>query len=92
MNRKVKIYTKPECDYCNKVKEFFNNNSIDFHEFDVTNKEMLAELNYKTGQVGVPYIFVVDQTERDDPTIIYEEVVRIKGFHEAKLKEIFNVK
>ena len=54
----VVIYTKPNCPYCQKAKDYYNENNIGFTEYDAQNdserkKEML---NYSGGDLVVPCI------------------------------------
>jgi glutaredoxin len=52
------IYTKPGCPYCEKARDYYNENGIEFTEYDAQNdserkKEML---NYSGGDLVVPCI------------------------------------
>ena len=52
------IYTKPNCPYCQKAKDYYDENGIEFTEYDAQNdserkKEML---NYSGGDLVVPCI------------------------------------
>ena len=52
------IYTKPGCPYCEKARNYYNENGIEFTEYDAQNdserkKEML---NYSGGDLVVPCI------------------------------------
>ncbi len=54
----IEIYTKPDCPYCEKAKAFYNENGIEFTDYDAQNdkkrqKEMLA---YSNGELIVPVI------------------------------------
>jgi len=56
---KVKIYTTPTCGYCHMAKDWFNENNIEYEEFDVSSDaEKRDEVVQKTGQMGVPVIEV----------------------------------
>lgn len=70
----VTIYSTPTCHYCHMAKEFFQNNGIEFTDYNVaedsSKREEMVEL---TGQMGVPVIKIDDQT--------------MVGFNEAKLRE-----
>ncbi len=73
--QKVQIYSTPTCTYCVLAKEWFEKNSIEFEEFDVSQDEAKRnELIEKTGQMAVPVIMV------DEETII--------GFDKTKLSEL----
>ncbi len=76
--KEVKIYSTPTCSYCELVKDFLNENSIEFEEYDVSsNMEKRQEMIDKTGQMGVPVIMVG------------EEVV--VGFDKEKLSELLDL-
>ena len=40
---KVKIYSTPECSWCNKAKDFFKEKKIKFEEIDVSENQKAAE-------------------------------------------------
>ncbi len=75
---KVTIYTTPTCHFCHMAKEFFAEHNIPFTEHDVARdlarrKEMIE----KSGQMGVPVIFVGDEL--------------VVGFDESRLRELLAV-
>ena len=52
------IYTKPDCPYCQKARDYYNENGIAFIDYDAQNdkarqKEMLE---YTDGDLTVPAI------------------------------------
>lgn len=54
----IVMYVKPGCPYCQQARDHFNENGIDFVEYDAQNdkarqKEMLA---YTGGDLTVPAI------------------------------------
>jgi len=60
--RKVIIYTTPSCHFCHMAKEFFKENNIEFTDHDVsTDLEKRKEMIEKSGQMGVPVIYVDDE-------------------------------
>ncbi len=79
MQKKVSIYSTPTCMYCRAAKEFFNENNISYEEFDVaTDADKREEMIQKSGQMGVPVIFV------DESMVV--------GFNREKLSELLGVK
>ncbi len=75
---KVTIYSTPTCGYCKLAKEFFQENNVDFEEFDVAADEVKRnEMIEKSGQMGVPVIYV------DDEMII--------GFDKARVTELLGL-
>jgi glutaredoxin-like YruB-family protein len=58
----VTIYSTPTCTYCAAAKEFFTENNVAFESHDVaTHLEKRQEMITKSGQMGVPVIFVDDE-------------------------------
>jgi len=58
MNLALVIYTKPGCPYCEQARDYYNENSIPFIDYDAQNdrarrKEMLK---YSGGDPTVPCI------------------------------------
>ncbi len=57
--KNVTIYTTPTCGYCKIAKEFFTANNVTYTEYNVgTDIEKRKEMIEKSGQMGVPVIFV----------------------------------
>lgn len=57
--KEVTIYTTPTCGYCKMAKEFFSSNNVQVKEYDVAaDLEKRKEMIEKSGQMGVPVIFV----------------------------------
>ncbi|MBI2109281.1 MAG: glutaredoxin family protein [Parcubacteria group bacterium] len=78
MDKKVVIYTTPTCMYCKATKEFFKENNVAYDEFDVaTDAEKREEMIQKSGQMGVPVIFVGDKM--------------VVGFNKDKLSELLSI-
>ena len=52
------IYTKPNCPYCQRAKDFYNENNIEFIEYDAQNDKLRQRemLDYSGGAVTVPCI------------------------------------
>ncbi len=78
-NKKVTIYSTPTCHYCHMAKDFFSENNIPFEDYNVqTDLAKRREMIDKSGQMGVPVIYIDNQL--------------ILGFDEDKLREILEVK
>jgi glutaredoxin-like YruB-family protein len=59
--KEVIIYTTPTCGYCKMAKEYFTANNVGYKEYNVgTDLEKRKEMIEKSGQMGVPVIFVGD--------------------------------
>ncbi len=52
------LYTKPNCPYCDKARDYYTENSIEFTEYDAQNdqKRKKEMLNYSGGDLTVPVI------------------------------------
>lgn len=73
--KKVTIYSTPSCHFCHLAKDFFNENGIEFIDYNVAEDAgKRVEMIEKTGQMGVPVIFI------DDEYVV--------GFNEPKVKEL----
>lgn len=78
--KKVSIYSTPTCTYCQLAKQFFEDNGVDYTNFDVsTDEEKRNEMVQKSGQMGVPVISVSDDGENEQLVV---------GFDEPRLKEL----
>jgi len=72
---KVEIYTTSTCHYCHLAKEYFKEHNIEYTEHDVAaDMEARTEMIEKSGQMGVPVIFI------DGNTVI--------GFDQGKIEEL----
>lgn len=59
--KKVEIYTSDTCIQCKKAKEYFQNNNLEFIEYNISsNQEYKREL-IKKGYLSVPVIVVEGQ-------------------------------
>lgn len=76
--KNVTIYTTQTCGYCKMAKDFFTINNVPYTEHNVgTDLEKRKEMIEKSGQMGVPVIFV-----GDDMTV---------GFDKARLSELLEL-
>jgi glutaredoxin-like YruB-family protein len=76
--KEVTIYSTPTCHFCHAAKDFFTENGVKFTDYNVaTDLEKRKEMIEKSGQMGVPVIYVDDQV--------------IVGFDEPKLRELLAI-
>jgi glutaredoxin 3 len=76
--KNVIIYSTPTCHFCQAAKQFFSENNIQFTNYDVsTDAAKRDEIIQKSGQMGVPVIFI------DDEMLI--------GFDEMRLKSLLDI-
>ena len=61
MDKTVTIYSTPTCHFCQIAKDFLKEKGITYTEFDVAHDlERRQEMIQRSGQMGVPVIFVGD--------------------------------
>ncbi len=61
-DKEVNIYTTPSCQYCKLAKDFFQAYNVTYAEHDVqTDVDRRQEMIEKSGQMGVPVIFVGEE-------------------------------
>jgi glutaredoxin-like YruB-family protein len=76
--KNVVVYTTPTCSWCTKIKEHLKTHQIPFREVDVaSNPSMAAEMQRKSGQMGVP------QTEINGQMIV--------GFDRPKIDRLLEI-
>lgn len=74
----IKVYSTPQCPWCNVAKDFLKSHNIDFQDIDVSiNKEAAEYIIKKSGQMGVPVI------EIDDKIVV--------GFNRPLLEDILGI-
>lgn len=57
--KKIKLYTKPDCPFCNKAKKLLKDNGYEYEDVDVIEyPEIKDKLIEVTGQETVPFVFV----------------------------------
>ena len=62
MDKNVVIYSTPSCHFCHMTKEFLTEKGIPFTDYDVAHDtEKRQEMIEKSGQRGVPVIFIGDE-------------------------------
>jgi len=76
--KQVVIYSTPTCHFCEAAKNFFNQNKIAYIDYNVQDDhEKAREMVERSGQMGVPVIFI------DDEMVI--------GFDEPRLRELLEL-
>ena len=62
MYKKVEIYTKSNCSYCEMAKQYFDSQNIEYSLHDVENVETFNELlNRNPSARTMPQIFINDK-------------------------------
>ncbi|MCW9054375.1 MAG: glutaredoxin family protein [Candidatus Pacebacteria bacterium] len=78
MDKNVVIYSTPSCHFCQMVKEFLDEKSIEYTEHNVAEDlEKRQEMIERSGQMGVPVIFV------DEEMMV--------GFDKEKLSQLLGI-
>lgn len=76
--KNVTIYSSPTCHFCHAAKAFFDENGIEYTDYDVAaHPDKGQEMIERSGQMGTPVIFV------DDEMVI--------GFDEEQLKKLLDI-
>jgi len=77
--KKVTIYSTPSCHFCHMAKDFFKEKNVAFEDFDVSvDMEKRKEMLDRSGQMGVPVIFIDNQM--------------IVGFNQPKILDLLDIK
>ena len=62
MDKTVTIYSTPTCHFCQVAKDFLKENNIAYTELNVAQDlDKRQEMINRSGQMGVPVIFVGDE-------------------------------
>ncbi len=62
MDKTVTIYSTPTCHFCHMTKDFLTEKGIAFTDYNVASDlEKRQEMMQKSGQMGVPVIFVGEE-------------------------------
>ena len=76
--RKVIVYSTSTCSHCIQAKKFFDDNNIEYENFDVSVDSLkIDEMVKKSGQMGVPVIDI--------------DGVIIVGFEKNKISELLEI-
>ena len=74
----VKVYSTPTCIWCTRAKEYFQQNNIEYVEYDVSvDRDKAMEMVDKSGQRGVPVIDIEGNI--------------IVGFDQEKINELLGL-
>ena len=74
----VSIYSTPTCHFCHAAKDFFTAHNVPFSDYNVaTDLARRQEMVQKSGQMGVPVIYIGDDL--------------IVGFDEDRIKELLKI-
>lgn len=75
---KVTIYSTPTCPYCNQLKDYLKESSIEYTNVDVSvDQEKAKEMIEKSSQMGVPV------TNIDGQIVV--------GFDKKKIAELLKI-
>lgn len=57
----ITIYSTPTCHFCQLTKDFLTENNVSYTDYNVSSDlEKRQEMIDKSGQMGVPVIFIGD--------------------------------
>lgn len=75
---KIIVYSTQSCPWCHKLKEFLDEHSIKYTDYDVSEDQVKAkEMVDKSGQMGVPVIDINGEI--------------IVGFDVERIKELLGI-
>ncbi|MAG47820.1 NrdH-redoxin [archaeon] len=75
----IRVYSTDSCSWCHKVKEFLQENKIEFEDINVGEDQKAAEeMIAKSGQSGVPVVEINDEI--------------IVGFDQEAIKKALKIK
>ncbi|MBI2617969.1 glutaredoxin family protein [Candidatus Kaiserbacteria bacterium] len=78
MEKNIVIYSTPTCHFCQMTKEFLKEHKIEYTDYNVaTDMDKRQEMIEKSGQMGVPVIFIGERM--------------FVGFDKEKLSEALGV-
>ena len=76
--KEVTIYSTPTCHFCHAAKDYFTAHGVKYTDYNVaTDLDKRKEMIQKSGQMGVPVIYVGDEL--------------VVGFDEGKLKQLLAI-
>ena len=74
----ITIYSTPTCHFCHMAKDFFTEHKVAFTDYNVASDlPKRQEMIQKSGQMGVPVIYIGDEL--------------IVGFDEDRIKELLKI-
>ncbi len=78
MDKEVVIYSTPSCHFCQMAKAFFDENGVEYTDYNVAeDHEKAREMVERSGQMGVPVIFIGDEM--------------VIGFDEPRIRELLGL-
>lgn len=61
-NKKVTVFSTPTCPYCVMAKDYLTSKNVEYTDVDVSiNEEKAMEMVQKSGQMGVPQLWIDDK-------------------------------
>jgi len=61
MDKKVTVYSTPTCHFCHMAKDYFKEKGVAFEDYNVAEDlDKRQEMIEKSGQMGVPVIYIGD--------------------------------
>ncbi len=80
MDKTVTIYTTPTCHFCQMSKEYFKEHNVTYTEHNVaTDMEKRQEMIEKSGQMGVPVVFIGEEMIVGFDKRRFDELLGIEG-------------
>ena len=77
--KNIRVYSGPNCPYCDKAKALLRRKGVEFEEIDVqVDPEAMKQVIEKTGKRTIPQIFIDDfHVGGCDDLYAYEELDKL---------------
>lgn len=77
MSKEVVVYTSNTCGYCKMVKEYLQENEVEYSEKNISDDQEARKKLISEGFMSVPIIYIGDEV--------------VKGFDKKKLSELLDL-
>ncbi|WFD10332.1 glutaredoxin family protein [Tepidibacter hydrothermalis] len=58
MNKKIELYSSNTCGYCSMAKDYFNENHLEYIEYNISEDASSRKRLMKMGYMSVPVILI----------------------------------
>jgi len=76
----IKIYSKPDCPYCDRAKEWLDNNDISYQTVNIMEDSNAYDFIKSKGHRSVPQLYLGDEllVEGGYTGLVKEDPIKIK--------------
>lgn len=86
----VEVYTKPSCQWCDRLKEWLNDNHIEFNEINIEENNKAREYIINQGLMTVPQVFIDGIHRPHEP--LYSQLLEWINMDSWKLDDLTIIK